>query len=174
MANAVTASIVVSFDNQSDSSAIFSAEVDGRQDGLNLGNTSFSPGDDVGILLHKSSNVVLDYYSPSYGSLAASGSITYEVEEQFLVFAGTNTQSVSYPIVSGFSYSWLGNNLGSIVHTENSISLSNKALYPEGGNFVGVAKVNYVTRATPFWLRNTHILGEDTYEIACFFVGHTG
>jgi hypothetical protein len=170
----VTASTVIQFDNQTDTSAIFSAEVDSRDDGLNLGKTSFSPGNDVGILLYKSRNVVLDFYDPSYGSLVSSGTVNYQTEDEFISFAGNNEVSLSKPLVSGFSYKWLGNNLGSIIPTENKLALGNTNLYPENGQYVGVAKISYMTTATAFWLKNTNLIGEDTYQIVAFFVGHTG
>jgi hypothetical protein len=110
----ITASQIINFDRDEDADrGILRLEVDNRNDGLNAGKTSFSPGDSVGLLLYKSPNITI-LHGPivTYGSIAEEGThIT--PHEGFLAFAGETEQSLSHPICpENLVLQWVGNILG--------------------------------------------------------------
>jgi len=111
---AVTANITVSFGTDSGTGdGHLSAEVDGRDDGLNGGETSFEPGDTAYFLVYRSDNVSIDSVECSAGSItsASAGLVT---KEQDLSFAGTDSATLSVPASSITSTTWLGKTLGSL------------------------------------------------------------
>lgn len=95
----VTTSLVVEFDTK-DGEGHLSLEIDSREDGLNKGDTTFYPGDSPGILMFRSSNVVIDKIVVSEGSLSSMGSAIIDTEE-WLSFANEKSASPKYPVSSG-------------------------------------------------------------------------
>ena len=83
----VTATLVVNFgeDAASNNDALI-AEVDGRDDGLNLGKTRFLPGEDVWILLYQSKNVELNLPVTSWGDLILRAGDELVEKEQDIQF----------------------------------------------------------------------------------------
>lgn len=168
----VTTSIVVNFDNGGDDDAIFTVEVDDREDGLNGGKTNFLPGDDVYLLLFKTSNVQVDGVITSLGNAYTSGNTTKDID-QFDDFVNEREVSLSYPVSSGFSYDWLGNDLGSInVLNESRMQLAQDKT-TLGDPFVGVTKTTYTSNAMIYRLTNTLLQGYDEYQIVVYFYGQT-
>jgi hypothetical protein len=174
MASTVTASIVVQFTKSASSDAALVVEVDGRETadgGLNGGKTSFMPGDTVHLLLYKTSDVILDGYLTSLGSLfpVSLVPIIIPVTED-ISFAGETEAKVKYPIVSNFNYQWIGANNGPIVPVSETTLTIPPA--PAGSYPVGVARVAYNTQALVFRLSHSDP-GLAEYSIVAFFAGHT-
>ncbi len=108
----LTAHIVVQFADDTANVSVV-AEVDDREDGYNAGKTSFYHGDTPYILLFIPTGYVVDQV------LTSAGAVTYIDEsekfiENYLAFANEDSVSVSYPISSEWTYSWLGSSLGVI------------------------------------------------------------
>lgn len=159
----ITANVVVNFD-AGEGDGLLIAEVDDRDDGLNGGNTNFKPGDTVGLLIFKSSNVTITDIITSAGSLSGAGTQTKDVSD-IISFPKEKTQNVRYPINGGgFTFKWLGNNLGTISHTEVNVTCANLG--------VGVAKVSYSSTADGHNLTSpTSLDGETTFDILVYVEG---
>ena len=172
MANSVKTSVVVRFSSEDDDNAIFSAEVDSRDEadgGLNEGKTSFEPGDTVKILLHRTSNTTVDFYDSSLGSLVKGSSTNY-VHTDTVTFASETKATVNKPIVGSITnVKWVGNSLGSLkpLPYGTGVELSVK---PAEKNYVAVAKITYTTSATVYTLSNTGFTDSE-YDISVLFVG---
>ncbi len=167
MATNVTTTLVVSLKSDAEESSIFSAEVDDRETGLNAGDTSFAPGDAIGYLVYMSSNVDPATLSQiaSKGSITAAGTGTKSVTE-FIQFANEREATPQYPIYGGFTYAWMGNNLGALT------MVNDRALSIAAAG-VGVAKVTYNTFYRSFLLSSTLIPGEPEYEILIYIAAQT-
>lgn len=149
--------------------AHLSAEIDSRDNGLNGGKTSFSPGEDVYILVYKSSNVSIVSADASAGSVAPQGSTVVTVTED-LTYAGQNTSQLAKPSNSGLSSSkWLGNNLGSLTVGADQVTVTAGSA---SDTSVGVAKVTYETTALIYKLSSPlTVEGEDEFTIAVLIIG---
>lgn len=171
MPNTVTTSIVVSF-SSGESGGLFFVEVDDREaadGGLNGGKTSFLPGDTVFLLAYKSSGVIIDGVQSSIGSMSFVGNATM-IKSEDIIFAGETEVSVRYPIVSGLTYEWVGNSLGSISQVgDNTLRVPAP---PSGAYSVGVAKCSYTTQAGIYRLAHSDP-GYSEYDVVAFFAGHT-
>ncbi len=108
----VTATLTVNFgsDSAADSGGLL-LEVDDRETGLNGGNTSFRPGDNVAYLLYKSDGVSVTEHVVTAGGRAAAGSGSRAVDE-VLQFADSKEASLRYPAAGAVSFSWLGRSGG--------------------------------------------------------------
>jgi hypothetical protein len=162
----VTASLVVNFDSGG-SDGILSAEVDDRSDGLNLGNTNFAPGDRVGILMFKTTNVVMDPGTPviTGGTIAGAGSGTLVVEED-ITFAKEKEANSKYPINSVSSYIWMGTSGG-------TLSKKNETTFSIPAEAIAIARVRYVTNWTGYYLQSPVTLsGLSSFSILVFFSGY--
>ena len=162
--NTITTSITVNF-APADADGILMAEIDDREDGLNLGNTSFRPGDDVGFLVYKTPDVVIDQMVSTLGSTTGAGSGTRTVTE-FITFADSNEASVGYPIASISDIIWFGTSGGAYTISGSTISLSAKA--------IAVAEVTYTTNFTGYKLTNVppSYAGKTTFSVLIFIAGH--
>lgn len=169
MAKGVSTNITVTFGKETDTDLLLKAEVDGRDDGLNAGNTSFLPGDSVGILLFRDDLITqLDTYVTA-GTLAGAGGGSFLVENEVLSFTDNEelNQEVSfqYPVYSGFTSKWLGNDGGAIQVIERQT-----ARKPAAG--IGVALVSYTTNYQAYRLNSPAILnGETEFSILVVFMG---
>ena len=166
MADHVTASIVVNFKAAgSNAAGILSAEVDGREDGLNLGKTSFVPGDSVGVLVYKGDDVKVDAVSSSAGSISYLGTQLVTITE-LVQFANVNTASVNKPIASINSTKWLGNDGG-------NVSLTDQVNLKIANPVVGVLKITYTSIARGYRLSGVpHPLsGETEYDVLVYVEG---
>ena len=160
MVGNVTASIVVNFSDGGDSgNGILMAEIDRRSDGLNNGKSTFYPGDSVGFLLYKGSNVNIDSVVSSAGSIGPAGLQSITVKET-VQFADKKVGTLQYPAKAIGGYKWLGNDGGqpSLVDEVN--------LHIEE-DIVGVLQVIYSTEAYGYVLSGVpHPLsGEYTYDV---------
>lgn len=175
MAGIVTATLSIGFGAASAAAGADSliAEVDGREEGLNAGKTSFNPGDEVFILLYKSSNVTVDAVVPSFGTIAKLPGLEVVELEEDVVFANVPEASVSRPIVQLITDEWLGIDLGGIIKTgELQVSLSSPPTgLPPAGVYAGVNRLTYKSNATVYRLTNTLLPGITEYDIVVVFVG---
>jgi hypothetical protein len=163
--NVITTSIVVEFGSVDGAEGILSLEVDDRPGGLNGGNTSFIPGDTVYLLRYNTTNVGDLVQSVSGGSLAKDSTGSYVVTEEYLTFANEREANLAKPYGGGFSYKWLGTDLG-----VPTISDEMKVSVPTKG--VGVMKVSYTTNYTAFRLSSPLTLnGETVFKILVYMAG---
>lgn len=167
--NVVTTSTIVNFSSTAgNASNIFSLEVDDRPDGLNTGNTSFRPGDNVGLLLFQSANVALLEIIVTFGSLANKGGTTKTLDDQWLTYGNEPEASVSYPLTS-YDFSWIGTSLGGVTLVNESVF---RLTSPPTTRYIGVAKLaNGISPCTAYMLTNTLIAGEDDYRIGIYAFG---
>lgn len=165
--NVITASLVVNLD-RSGGDGTLSIEVDGRENGLNNGKTNFAPGEDVGLLVFRSTNVVIDEIISSLGSISGAGNGSYAVEE-FATFANTNDASVSKPIWGSLSYDWIGKSLGGLQVVDNGT----RVLAREKG--IAAAALDYGSSYQGYYLRNTPTTynGRTKYPVVIVVFGHT-
>lgn len=102
----VTTSITINFQTaDGDTTSVLNAEVDGREDGFNVGRTSFLPGDSPVFLIYKTSNVIVDVIQSSEGSISqiGTGQVT---EEQWLTFAYEKEASLSKPAAGSLTIAY--------------------------------------------------------------------
>lgn len=176
----VTTSLTIGFDIDADAAgptSILSTEVDGRETadgGYNEGETNFKPGDNVGIMLFKSSNVTLlpEYQLSTHGSLSSAFASQFSASSEvdtFLVFDSSPEASLSYPYNTSGTFTWMGASLGATtVVNQANIEL---VVEPTEEYYVGVLRAEYVSTGVGIVLSNTLLSGEDKYEIFCFWVG---
>lgn len=171
MANTVTTSIVVQF-STTEGEGVLLVEVDDRETadgGLNGGKTSFLPGDTVFLLMYKTSNVVIDAAVTSLGSLSPGTTITIAKTED-IIFANEQEASTRYPVVSGFTYEWIGADNGAVsLVGETSLRIPAPAT---GTYTAGVCRINYNTTAQVYTLAHSAETYPE-YSIVVLFVGHT-
>ena len=138
---AVTANITVSFGADGDAAGRghLSAEVDGRENGLNGGNTRFEPGDTAYFLVYRSDNVSIDSVEPSAGSItgATAGTVT---REEDLSFADADSATLRVPASSITSTTWLGRSLGGLTLQADGVTVR------ASGKGIGVARVSYTAK----------------------------
>lgn len=139
-----TATIKVQFGNPAAAAAVnahLSATIDSRPAGLNVGKTTFLPGETAYILIYKSSNVVITATDTSAGSLSLGGAILVEQSEE-VQFADATSGSLNVAAMGGItSYTWMGRDLGSPVLSSDATTIT----VPTKG--VGILKVNYFAEA---------------------------
>lgn len=166
----VTANITVSFGDAAAAAAAnahLSAEVDGRDDGLNGGETSFAPGDTAYFLIYKSSNVTYDTPVSSAGTISAAGSQITVTKEDDIQFADADSATLSIPAESISSVTWLGRSLGSLTLQADKTTVKASA------KGVAVARVTYTCKADAFGLASPATLaGLTDFSILVFILGH--
>jgi hypothetical protein len=165
----VTANITVSFGSKADcaeeAGTHLSAEIDGRETGLNNGETSFAPGDTAHFLVYKSANVTYNAPITSGGTIGSGGALAVNHEE-FISFADTDTASLSVPVASLGAITWFGNSLGALTLGEDKMTLKASA------KGVAVARVNYTANADAYSLTSPATLGGETdFSILVFLLG---
>ena len=162
----VTTSITVQFGGAADALHL-SAEVDGRSDGLNNGDTSFQPGDTAFFLVYKSDAVVLDTPIASAGIINTQDDVDIVITE-FVSFANTKAGTVNKPVKDGtLVVKWLGKDLGAINVDSSGVVLSAS----EAG--IAVAKLTYTTTAKVFTINApSSVNGETTYPILIVITGN--
>lgn len=149
----VTASVTIGFATADSGSAIFNAEVDSRDTGLNGGKTSFAPGEAVWILLYKSSYVTMgppgggSPYLTSSGTLTPGATnITVDVEEDISVAYDTSF-TTSKPITGPYTITSFSTSTPTFTKQgENTFTCPNKAVF--------AGRINYKTTASSYKLSN--------------------
>ena len=169
----VTASLTVSFnETETSGDGYLSWEVDDREEGLNDGDTSFSPGDDAFLLLFKESNVKLNETFTSGGTLAPyGGDQIYELRDkkaEYITVTNSNTANLPKPANMGTpSLSWLGkkkkiNPKGKEKLEMKKTKIGTREVTSEvtidlGTEMVGVIKAEYDSRAVGYKLSGVPI-----------------
>jgi hypothetical protein len=163
---AVTTSLVVQFSQSSaDSSGQLSAELDGRENGLNSGKTSFLPGDPAFFLVFKSDDVVIDSVESSAGQVSLIGPGFFEVQDEWVQFADTNEASVGKPITDNLTYQWYGASLGTVEVKGGKLVCQTKG--------VGMLKVSYRSAYIAYRLGSpATINGDADFQILVLVKGH--
>lgn len=171
-AQSITTSFTVSFSSSEE--GLLVAEVDDRADGLNGGNTSFAPGDDVGFLVFPGPDVTVSLIDASLGNVTSSGTSSKEIIETFtFIKPGSLTQQLGYPIDGALSASvWIGKTLGNFVLDGTVLKCIPSDSTPDGS--VGILKVKYNADCTQHYLKHTpptdDLIG-NAYEIAVNILG---
>ena len=166
---ATTTTIKIAFSDPTAAAAAgahLSCELDNRETGLNLGTSSFVPGDTAWFLVYMSSNVELDGLPvASAGSIGTAPNLTITRVEE-LIFENTDSATLSVPAMSVSSVQWLGRDLGALTLQGDSMTL--KA--PTKG--VAVAEVTYTATCTPFSIASPKTLnGKTTFSICVYVLG---
>lgn len=163
----VTANITVSFGENAAAGAgsHLSAEIDGRDNGLNGGDTSFAPGDRAYFLVYQSANVTHDAPVPSAGTISGAAVGSVEREED-VSFADTDTASLAVPATGIVSVTWLGRNLG-------GLSLVNETGLKASASGIAVARVKYTTAPVGYALQSPDAIGDESdFSILVYILGH--
>ncbi len=105
-------------------SGFMKLEVDGRDDGLNGGDTNFSPLDNAFILLFTGANVKLNSIITTDGSLATHGAGTVAVSDHVVSFNNTREVQLPYPASSSVALS----KVGSVFNSSNNSITGNPVL----------------------------------------------
>jgi hypothetical protein len=165
----ITATLVVGFgaDSASNNDALV-AEIDSREDGLNVGKSSFLPGEDVWILVYASKNVVLNEPVTSWGDLIFRAGDELVEKEQDIQFVDSIEGRVTYPIQDGFVSTWIGRTADPVLQTgEMTLQIPE----PPEDHYARLLRVNHTARARAYRLTNTLIPGFDEYGIIVHFTG---
>lgn len=161
----ISTSIVVNFGDTEQ--GMLKAEIDSRTDGFNNGETSFAPGEIVAFLVYSTPNVTVNNPVVSLGSTQEISSPITIAKEEFINFEDAKKGTPSFPIMSGFTYSWIGTSLGTVtVNSQREVSVATKG--------VAVLKINYNTQAIPWRLTNipTSVNGITTFPVVVFISGN--
>lgn len=163
------ATIVVHFgvDAGGGAAGHLSAEVDGREGGLNGGQTSFTPGQPVYILAYRTANVSITAVEASAGTIAAQAPVSVSVTED-LSFEDERKASLSKPVAGAAlaSVEWFGNNLGTLTLKDDKMTVE----APASG--VAVARVTYTVTADVYKLLSpVSINGQTDFPILVLFKG---
>ncbi len=142
-----------------------SAEIDGRDDGLNGGKTSFSPGSEVWFLVHRGRNVQVESVDASAGSAAMESEIEY-IKEEDVVFEGEKSANLSMPSLGIVSTRWMGRSLGNVTLGADAQTLTADT------SGLAVARVSYKVRALTGKLSSpSELAGEKEFTVAVLITG---
>lgn len=167
----LTAHLVVQFSDASSNVSVV-AEVDDRPDGYNIGRTTFYVGDSVHLLLFIPDGYEVDQVLSSAGSVAYVADSEKAIES-FLSFPNEDAASLSYPVSSGFGYTWLGQSHG-VISTPDQFTAKlpprgfdpvKKVPVPEYR--VGVAKATYASACKVYKLYG---VPANVSQVMVFFV----
>lgn len=164
----VTASLVVQIGDDAAGQGLLRAEIDGREDGFNNGETNFVPGDTPHYLVYTGASTVVTQHVSTLGAISSLGRRTREVEE-VVTFADAREASVGYPVRSGLSVDWMGASPGAV-----QLKGEDRLVLPEKG--IGVATVTYTTEFEVFRLSNLPgtVNGKADYSVLIVLVGEVG
>ncbi len=168
----ITATLVVNFDDGRAGDAFLQLEIDSREDGFNAGKTRFGPGEQPVYLEFKTTAITVLERVVSAGLIQPLNLVAPENQllvEEFITFPRERVQTLSKPIDSGFTFKWLGNDLGALTPLDELTVQS----ATEG---VGVAKVSYFAKFEAFRLVNVPfpLNGENTFPVLVFHTGTDG
>lgn len=109
MAEVIVATLNVSFgdDTTGDSQGVLKLEIDDRENGLNGGDTSFSPGDDAYYFLFKDANVTVNEHETTAGGKSSQGTGVKQIDEN-ITFTNSDSSSLGYPPDGAVTRKWLG------------------------------------------------------------------
>jgi len=167
----LTAHLVVQF-SDAEANASVVAEIDDREDGYNGGRTTFYIGDTVHMLLFIPSGYTVDQVLTSAGAVAYVAE-DYKEIETYLTYANEDSASLSYPISSLFTYSWLGTVAGAVSNPDQftaklpvrPFDSVTKKVVPEYR--IGIAKVTYRSNCKVYKL---YSVPTNCLQVMVFFV----
>lgn len=163
------ATIVVHFGQAAGGGAAghLSAEVDGREGGLNGGQTSFTPGQPVYILAYRTINVTITDVLSSAGTVAAQAPVSVSITED-LNFEDARTATLAKPVAGAAlsSVEWFGTNLGALTLQDDKMTVE----APASG--VAIARVTYNVTADVYKLESpASINGQTDFPILVLIKG---
>ncbi len=176
MAEIVVATLNVNFseDTESSKSGVLKLEIDGRENGLNGGDTSFQPGDTVGFWLFKDSNVTLETPVPisTSGGVTGAGTGSLAVDE-FITFSNSDTASLGYPPTGSVTLQWIGRAYkidGTSVTTQTTLPERTRSQLrmADGSQMMGILRATYTANGSLYRLRS---VPEDITEALIFAIG---
>jgi hypothetical protein len=175
MANEViVATLNVTFDDDStsESQGLLKLEIDDREEGLNGGDTSFAPGDDVYYFLFKDSNITVLEHEVTAGGKTGVGSGTKTIDEN-VTFSDSDTSSLNYPPDGTVTMKWLGKCFeisGTTVKANTTLpEVSGSELkMAKGKKVAGVLNVQYSSTGDLFKLSNVPL---DFSEVLILAIG---
>lgn len=177
MTELVVATLNVNFsDESSGDGGLLKLEIDDREDGLNQGNTSFKPGDDVYFFMfkHESVSLITSIPERTAGGVVSVGSGTKIIKEN-ITFSNSETGSLSYLPDGVVSMTWLGRSLQYI----NSSVIANTSVpeisitdlkIPNGKKVFGILQCEYETTGTLWKLSKVPV---DILEVLLIAFGTT-
>lgn len=174
MATLATGSITVTFKAVCEEGVSVSVELD---DDRNQGKTCFMPGDTAYIKVYTIPHTANLEVFTTFGSISAVGSYSESFpatdESSYITFAGTTESSVSKPIISGFSYNWIGStyySVSGVSYDEGSIQvrLSDPSADPE--RFAGVMEISYNTLYRSYALTVSSLGGRSEVPVLVLFI----
>jgi hypothetical protein len=165
----VTATILIKFPEfvEETLDGILIAQIDTREDGLNLGDVSFQPGDNIGFLVYKNSKIVNLKLLSSVGNIVTIVSSGVRTVTEDVSFIHKDTASVQFPISGGITPEWVGFDRGPVnIQNDRDLVLAN-------GVTTGILRVTYDTIFTGYSLQNTpsQLLGSPEYPVLITVVG---
>lgn len=185
----VTTSIVVNFDVDDGASDIFKVELDDRPlpEGKNGEKSTFSPGTSVFLLLFQSSKVTHDTSAglpfTTAGTLSPGGTTSKTFSgttAEYLQFTGDgNKATPSYPIDldSTVNLQWMGVTQPANLELDATSDITVQAGTDSTVDVIGIARIEYTSKATLYELANATITDPTTlepatkYEVLAFFKG---
>jgi hypothetical protein len=174
MAEVVVATLNVNFSEDTTATeGVLKLEIDDREDGLNAGDTSFSPGDTVGFFLYKDSNVTVEYGpAATSGGVTSSGSASKDIDE-YITFSNSDSGSLGYPPSGSVSLEWQGRCL-KIVGTEVTQTTAlpertrSNLKMADGSSVAGILRAQYSTTGSLYTLLS---VPEDFTEVLIIAIG---
>lgn len=169
MTEIVVATLNVNF--EADSTAAqgqIKLEIDDRADGLNQGDTSFSPGDNAYFFLFKDENVTLITTTPltTAGGVSGAGSGTKAVDEN-ITFSNSDSGNLGYPPDGSVAMHWLGRSYEVYALPSGEQSLRANTQLPEvqgsdlkmagGKKVLGLLKCTYSATGSLFKLSHVPV-----------------
>jgi len=146
-----------------------SAEIDSRPTaagGLNNGQTGFAPGSILYLLVYRSAHVRVASASTSAGSLSATGSSATVTLTEEVSFTNSRDVSLSRPVVSISSVTWLGSSLGALAVQPDRVTVQ------AASSGVAVARVTYTAQAEVWRLTTpASVGGQTSYPVQVAFQG---
>ena len=145
-----------------------SAEVDGREDGLNRGHTAFGPGSTSHFLVHAGPGVSVTDLDSTDGTLFPGGSQAFQIEED-LTFSGSAQTRISRPAKSLDSCIWMGRNLGNLILATDGMTVTAE------NSGLAIARVKYTVTPSSWGITSPSNLGGlDEFPVAVRITGTDG
>ncbi len=171
MAEIIVATLNVSFGDSTGTQGALKLEIDDREDGLNGGDTSFAPGDDVYYFLFKDANVTVLDHEVTAGGRTSQGTGTKSLDEN-ITFSNSDTSSLGYPPDGAVSMEWLGRSYeirGDQVFSNTSLpEVTGSELKMGGKKVVGLLNCVYTSTGNLYKLSG---VPKDFKEVLIFAIG---
>jgi hypothetical protein len=170
----VVATLNVTFgEDTATNEGVLKLEIDDREDGMNGGDTSFSPGDDVYYFLYKDDNVTVLEHFVTAGGITAQSSVTREIEDEKITFSNSDSGTLNYPPDGSVDMEWMGKcftiqNGEVAANSELPNRTRSQLKIPRGKSVAGILRCNYDTTGQLFKLSG---VPEDFDEVLIVAIG---